>query len=208
MSTIMMADAVVDNDTIRTQIIALQDRPYSNSIVSRDISARQKVSYTIAINQLDDLKTKNIFNLNDLEKLQDEVNRHLTECNDHYLQITQYKLNYGAGNARILTCPDGSINLFNTMKLDLTTKVLKFDTKRARSLAAFYSAQKQFFQLIEKFKEVEMEIQELLHGLVEHGITCESFRTEMMESEGRIAVIEESRVTRKEGWLEWLDELL
>lgn len=204
----MMADAVIEDNTIRTQIIALQDDSYTTSIVSRDVSARQKPSYAIAINQLDDLKTKNIFNLNDLEKLQDEFNRHLTECNDHHFQITQYKLNYGAGNARILTCPDGSINHFNMMKLDLTTKVLNFDIKRAKSLAAFYAAQKSFFRLIEKFKEVEMEIQQLLHGLVEHGITCESFRTEMSESKGRIAVIEESRVTRKEGWLEWFNKLL
>jgi hypothetical protein len=201
-----MADTELDAINISTQIIALQDNTYSTSIVSRD--SRQKPAYALAIHQLDVLKTKNIFNLNDLETLQDEVDKRLAECNDHYLQITQYKLAFGAGNSRILTCPDGSLNHHNSIKLDLGSRILEFDIKRAESLAAFYSAQKKFFDLIEKFKQVEMEIQLLLRGLVEHGIACQSFRTKMLESEGRLDIIEESRVTRAEGWLEWLDELM
>lgn len=203
-----MADTEMDAVTMLTQIIALQESTHSTSPVSRDMSPRRKLSYDIAIRQLDDLKTKNIFNLDDLETLQHEINRHLAECADHYFQITQYSLAFGAGNSPIITCPDGSLNHHNSVKLDMATRTLEFDTKRAESLAAFYAAQKEFFKLIGKFKEVEMEIQELLRGLIEHGITCKSFRDEMLESESRMAIIEQSRVTRMEGWMEWLDELL
>lgn len=203
-----MADREVDAVNMLTQIITLQDGTESTSSVSRDVSPRQKRSYDFAIHQLDDLKTRNIFNLDDLEKLQHKVDGHLAECNDRYFQITQYRLAFGAGNSTISTCPDGSLNHHNSVKLDMATRVLKFDIDRAKSLRDFYSAQKEFFKLIEKFKKVEMEIQELLRGLIEHGITCQSFRDEMLGSEGRMAIIEESRVTRIEGWLEWLDELL
>ncbi|KAH0284424.1 hypothetical protein M436DRAFT_61775 [Aureobasidium namibiae CBS 147.97] len=199
-----MADTEVDAVTMLTQIIALQDSTYSTSAVPRDVPPRQKPSYGIAIHQLDDLKTKNIFNLDDLETLQIEIDRHLAECNDHHFQITQYRLAFGAGNSPIFTCPDGSLNHDNSVKLDLATRVLKFDTNRAKSLTTFYSAQKEFFTLIEKFKEVEMEIQELLRDLIEHGITSQNFRDEMQESEARMVIIEESRVRRMEGCLEWL----
>jgi len=198
----------VDAVTMLTQIIALQDSTYSTSPVPRDVSPHQKPSYHIAIHKLDDLKTKNIFNLDDLEALQTEIDRHLAECNDHHFQISQYRLAFGAGTSPIFTCPDGSLNHDNSVKLDMATRVLKFDIDRAKSLGDFYSAQKEFFRLIEKFKEVEMEIQQLLHDLIEHGITCQSFRDEMQESEVRMVIIEESRVRRTEGWLEWLSELL
>lgn len=203
-----MADARDLTDAVRNQLTALQDSVSSISLNSGDIPSRQTTTYDIAVRQLDDLKTKNIFNLDELEILQDQINHYLIQCNDHYRQITQYKLIFGAGNSRIFTCPDGSLNHHNSVKLDMATRLLDFDINRAKSLGDFYSAQKEFFRLIEKFKEVELEIQELLHGLVEHGITCQSFRGEMMESEGRMIIIEESRVTRMEGWLEWMDELL
>jgi len=203
-----MADTEVDAVTMLTQIVTLQDSTQSTSPVSRDVPPRQKPSYDIAIHQLDDLKTKNIFNLDDLETLQIEIDRHLAECNDHHFQITQYRLAFGAGNSPIFTCPDGSLNHHNSIKLDMATRVLKFDTNRAKSLTAFYSAQKKFFESLGKFKEVEMEIQQLLRDLIEHGITCQNFRDEMRESEARMVFIEESRVRRMEGWLEWLGELL
>lgn len=202
-----MADAENITDNVRTQILALQNSVYSISLDSNDVPTRQKPSYHIAVRQLDDLKTKNIFNLDELEILQDEINRYLIECNDHYRQITQYRMVFGAGNSPVFTCPDGSLNHHNSIKLDMASRLLQFEINRANSLSDFYSAQKEFFKLIEKFKEVEMEIQELLRDLIEHGITCQSFREEMLESEGRMVIIEESRVTRMEGWLEWMDEL-
>ena len=204
----MMADAVFDDGAIRNQIIALQDNTYTTSIAASDVSPRQSSFYLLTIHQLDTLKTKNVFNFNDLEKLQIRVNKRLAECEDHYLQIKQYRINYGASNSRIYTCPDGSINNFNAAKLSLATKVIEFDIKRAKSLRAFYSAQNEYFGLIFKIKEVEKEIQKVLRDLIEHGITCEDFHAEMLGSKGRIAEVEELRVTRREFWLEWLDELL
>ena len=203
-----MADTEMDAVTMITQIVALQDSTYSTLDVPRHVSPPQRPSYDIAIHQLDDLKIRNIFNLDDLETLQTEIDRDLAECNDHHFQITQYRLAFGAGTSPISTRSDGSLNHDNSVKLDMATRVLKFDINRAKSLSDFYSAQKEFFRLIEKFKEVEMEIQQLLRDLIEHGITCQSFRDEMRESEVRMVIIEESRVRRTEGWLEWLSELL
>jgi hypothetical protein len=80
--------------------------------------------------------------------------------------------------------------------------------KSTRSLGAAYSAQKKFFKLIDEFKRVELEMQQLLRGAIEQGETHEDFYVELEESEAKMIIIEESHLTRKEGWLEWLDELL
>jgi hypothetical protein len=205
----MMADNIAINVEISVQAVASRENIISTLNVSEDLASpsRPPCYYTI-IRQLDDLKTKNTFNLNDLEILQDEVNHHLIKSQDHYRQVIQLRLAYGAGLSRIKTRPDGSIDPLNARKLDLVTMVLKFDIKSTKSLGASYSAQKKFFKLIEEFKRVELEMQELLHGAIEQGEAHEDFYVELEESEARMIIIEASRVTRKEGWLEWMDELL
>jgi hypothetical protein len=80
--------------------------------------------------------------------------------------------------------------------------------KSTKSLGASYAAQKKFFKLIDEFKRVETEMQELLRGAIEQGEAHEDFYVELEESEARMIIIEGSRVTRREGWLEWLNELL
>jgi hypothetical protein len=197
---------MADTDT-HTQTLALQNDVDSTLIVSGDFALPSRPpSYHIVICQLDDLKTKNTFNLNDLEILQDEINKHLIQCQDHYTQVTQLKLAHGAGNSPILFCSDKTLIHDYRFKLALSTTILEFDIERAKSLGAFYSAQKKFFKLIDEFKEVEMEMQRLLRGLIEQGDAHEDLHVEMEESEARMVIIEESRVTRRESWLEWLDE--
>jgi hypothetical protein len=204
-----MTDNTTNTDNSHTQAPTLQYYTGSTMNVSGDFALPSKPpSYHIIIRQLDDLKTKNTFNLNDLETLQDEINKHLIECQDHYLQVTQLKLAHGAGNSRILFCSDKNLIHDYRVELALSTTILDFDIERAKSLGAFYSAQKKFFRLIDEFKEVEMEIQRLLRGLIEQGDAHEDLHVEMEESEARMVIIEESRVTRREGWLEWLDEFL
>jgi hypothetical protein len=199
----MMADT-----DAHTQTLALQNDTDSTSDVSGDFALPSKPpSYHIIIRQLDDLKTKNTFNLDDLETLQDEINKHLIQCQDHYTQVTQLKLAHGAGNSPILFCTDKDLIHDYRFKLALSSTILDFDIERAKSLGAFYSAQKKFFRLIEEFKEVEMEMQRLLRGLIEQMDAHEDLHVEMEESEARMIIIEESRVTRREGWLEWLNEL-
>jgi hypothetical protein len=201
-----MTDITIATAT-HAQALTPQDYTDSTSDVSGDLALPSKPpSYHIVIRQLDDLKTKNTFNLNDLETLQDEINKHLIQCQDHYTQVTQLKLAHGAGNSPILFCSDKNLIHDYRFKLALSTTILEFDIERAESLNAFYSAQKKFFRLIEEFKEVEMEMQRLLRGLIEQGDAHEDLHVEMEESEARMVIIEESRVTRREGWLEWLDE--
>jgi hypothetical protein len=204
----MMADTIAANhDTHIRAVTSPKNNDSSSLNVSGDFALpSEPPSYHIAICQLDDLKTKNTFNLNDLETLQDEINKHLIQCQDHYTQVTQLKLAHGAGNSPILFCSDKNLIHDYRFKLTLSTTILDFDIKRAKSLGAFYSAQRKFFRLIEEFKEVEMEMQRLLRGLFEQGDAHEDLHVEMEESEARMVIIEDSRVTRREGWLEWLDE--
>jgi hypothetical protein len=202
-----MTDITTQTDDTHTHAPALQHYTASAMNVSGDfVLPSRPPSYHIVIRQLDDLKTKNTFNLNDLETLQDEINKHLIECQDHYTQVTQLKLAHGAGNSPILFCSDKTLIHDYRFKLALSTTILEFDIERAKSLGAFYSAQKKFFKLIDEFKEVEMEMQRLLRGLIEQGDAHEDLHVEMEESEARMVIIEESRVTRRESWLEWLDE--
>jgi hypothetical protein len=206
-SIITMTVITPDTKDTRTQVVTSPKKFGSSLNISGDFALPYRPpSYHTIICQLDDLKTKNTFNLNDLETLQDEINKHLIKCQDHYLQVTQLKLAHGAGNSPILFCSDKNLVYHYRMRLTLSTTVLEFDIKRAKSLGAFYSAQKKFFRLIDEFKEVEMEIQRLLRGLIEQGDAHEDLHVEMEESEARMVIIEESRVTRREGWLEWLDE--
>jgi hypothetical protein len=204
----MMADTIAANhDTHIRAVTSPKNNDSSSLNVSGDFALpSEPPSYHIAICQLDDLKTKNTFNLNDLETLQDEINKHLIQCQDHYTQVTQLKLAHGAGNSPILFCSDKNLIHDYRFKLTLSTTILDFDIKRAKSLGAFYSAQRKFFRLIGEFKEVEMEMQRLLRGLFEQGDAHEDLHVEMEESEARMVIIEDSRVTRREGWLEWLDE--
>jgi hypothetical protein len=204
-----MADTTAAHNDIHIQVATSRENILSTLNASDDLASPSKPpSYYTIIRQLDDLKAKNTFNLHDLEELQDEINHHLIKSQDHYRQVIQLRIAYGAGLSRIKTRPDGSIDSLNARKLDLATMVLEFDTKSTRSLGAAYSAQKKFFKLIDEFKRVELEMQELLRGTFEQGETHEDFFVELEESEARMVIIEGSRVTRKEGWLEWLDELL
>jgi hypothetical protein len=200
---------MADNMATGEQVVTSRENVISTFNASGDLTSSSKSpSYYIIIRQLDDLKTKNTFNLNDLEILQDEVNHHLIKSQDHYRQVIQLRVAYEAGLPRIKTRPDGSIDPLNSRKLDLATMVLEFDMKSTRSLGTAYSAQKKFFKLIDEFKRVEMEMHQLLRGVIEQGEAHEDFYVELEESEARMTIIEESRLTRREGWLEWLDELL
>jgi hypothetical protein len=204
-----MADTTAANHDTHIRVVTSPKNNGSSLNVSGDFTLPSRPpSYYIVIRQLDDLKTKNIFNLNNLETLQDQINKHLIQCQDHYLQVTQLKLAHGAGNSPILFCSDKNLIHDYRVRLALSTTILDFDIERAKSLGAFYSAQKKFFKLIDEFKEVEIEIQRLLHGLIKQGDAHEDLHVEMEESEARMVIIEESRVTRREGWLEWLDEFL
>jgi hypothetical protein len=203
----MMADTTAANQHAHIQVVTSPKSIGFSLNASGDFALPSKPpSYHTVICQLDDLKTKNTFNLNDLETLQDEINKHLIQCQDHYTQVTQLKLAHGAGNSPILFCSDKNLIHDYRFKLALTTTILEFDIERAKSLGAFYSAQEKFFKLIDEFKEVEVEMQRLLRGLIEQGDAHEDLHVEMEESEARMVIIEESRVTRREGWLEWLDE--
>lgn len=83
-------------------------------------------------------------------------------------------------------------------------KLLEFDRKRANSLSAFYDAQKGYFKLVEEMKNTEVDIQQLLGGLVKDH---EEDHDEMQASKRRFASLEQTRVQMTESWLEWLDEL-
>jgi hypothetical protein len=201
LSIAMMVDTTAASDDTHTKVITSPEDTGALSNVSENLASPSRPpSYHIIVRQIDNLKTKNTFNLNDLETLQDEVNKHLTKCQDHYLQITQLKLIHGAGLSN-------GINTLDSNKLDLASLLLDHDIKRAKSLSAFYLDLKKFFKLIGGFKEVEMEIQRILRGLIEQGDAHEDLHVEMEESEARMVIIEEGRITRREGWLEWLDEL-
>jgi hypothetical protein len=205
----MMADNMATNEDTLTQVATSRENVISTFDVSEDlVSPSKSPSYYAIVRQLDDLKTKNTFNLHDLEELQDEVNHHLIKSQDHYRQVIQLRLAYGAGLSRIKTCPDGSIDPLNARKLNLATMVLEYEMKSTKSLGASYAAQTKFFKLIDEFKKVEIEMQQLVRDAIEQGEAHEDFYVELEESEARMIIIEGSRVTRREGWLEWLNELL
>ncbi|CAD0108576.1 unnamed protein product [Aureobasidium uvarum] len=163
--------------------------------------------HEVIIQQVNDLKTKNKFNHEDLTKISCEAKRHLYECNDYHLQIMQYKLAFGAGTSRILARSDGSINHSNDGKIIMASTVLQFDIERIKSLGAFYAAQKKYFTLLGEMQEIEDEIKHSLATTIETGVASDGFYDEMEETRGRIADMEESCLGVREGWLGWLDEL-
>ncbi|CAD0095320.1 unnamed protein product [Aureobasidium vineae] len=193
--------ALSDQKPSNVEAIVIQDATDSASTVPKDNC------HEVIIQQVNHLKTKNNFNHENLTRIYEEVNQHLFECNDHHLQIVQYKFVFGTGNSRIIGRPDGSINHFNNEKIVLATKVLEFDIKRVKSLGAFFVAQKRYFNLLGEMKEIEVEIKQLLASAIETGAAPDGFYDEMEETRGRIANMEESRIGMREGWLEWLDEL-
>ncbi|KAG9604314.1 hypothetical protein KCU77_g1389, partial [Aureobasidium melanogenum] len=156
------------------------------------------------IRQVNDLKAKNISNHEQLLRRRLNTNNHLFKCDHYNLQVTQYRLVFSGGSPLICTRPDGSINHFNSAKISLAIKLLEFDQKRADSLSAFYTAQKEYFKLIGEMKEIEVEIQQLLSSLNKDG---QEEDDEMQESRKRFTMLEETRVQMMESWLEWLEEL-
>ncbi|KAK6000495.1 hypothetical protein QM012_003741 [Aureobasidium pullulans] len=173
-----------------------------------DIDATHKLDHVASnaqrdvIHQVNDLKAKNTSSLKHLVRKYADANKHLAECNHHYLQISQYRFVFTAGSSLILTRPDGSINHFNSAKISLAMKLLEFDRKRAASLRAFYDAQKGYFDLLDKMKETEVKIQQLLGSITKDG---GEEHDEMQESKKRIASLEETRAQMMESWLELLE---
>lgn len=156
------------------------------------------------IRQVNYLKAKNLSKHDESRTTHADVNKHLAECINHYLQVTSYRLVFSAGSPLILARPDGSINHFNSEKISLAMKLLEFDRKRAISLRAFYDAQREFFSLIKEMKETEVGIQQLLGSIAKDG---DEDHPELQESKGRIALLEQTRTQMRETWLELLEEL-
>ncbi|KAI5197985.1 hypothetical protein E4T39_06956 [Aureobasidium subglaciale] len=154
--------------------------------------------------QINILKGQRQQKLHELVTIQVQVNKHLTDCCEHHLQITQLRLVFGAGNSVIRINGDGSINNINAAKIALTSELLEHDKNLGKSLNAFSDSQKKYFGLIREMKGIEMEIKEQL--MRDDGMS-EERDLEMENSQKRSAVLEQYRVQMTETWLEWLDEL-
>ncbi|KAG9695520.1 hypothetical protein KCU95_g13494, partial [Aureobasidium melanogenum] len=188
-----MAEHTSNKDDPQTHLDAMHDLDHAALNAQTDI-----------IRQVNDLKAKRIPKHNELCQRRVDVNKNLFECDHYNLQVSQYRLIFGGVSPLIRTCPDGSINRFNSAKITYANKLLEFDKKRAESLSAFYAAQKGYFKLIEEIKETELEIQQLLSSLNKDG---EEEDKEVQEPRKRFTSLEETRAQMMEGWLEWLAEL-
>ncbi|KAH0154502.1 hypothetical protein KCU67_g9028, partial [Aureobasidium melanogenum] len=171
----------------------MHDLDHAALYIQRDITRR-----------VNDLKAKNNLNHDELLMRRHNTEKHLLDCGHYDIQVTQYRLVFGDRTPLILTRPDGSINHFNSAKISYAIKLLEFDQKRADLLSAFYTAQKEYFQLIEEMKEMEVEIQQLLSTINKDG---KENHDEIQASKERFIWLEENRVQMMEGWFEWLEKL-
>ncbi|THY46231.1 hypothetical protein D6C98_07543 [Aureobasidium pullulans] len=174
--------------------VELTDSP-SPLIATSDESDIQQQD--LVIQRIDQLKSKNKNAIAEVARVRTEVNRHLVECQDHYLQLTQWRFVYGPAISVITIGHNNTISAYETQKIALASKLVEHDIKRIGSLSAFYRTQKQYFRLLEVMKKTEGEIQEA---------SGEASR-EFMDSKERVEMLEQSRVQMTETWLEWLEEL-
>ncbi|TIA38610.1 hypothetical protein D6C78_03904 [Aureobasidium pullulans] len=174
--------------------VELTDSP-SDLIAKSDESDIQQED--LVIQRIDQLKSRNKNAIADIARVRTEVNRHLVECQDHCLQLTQWRFVYGPVISVITIGHNNTISAYETQKIALASKLVEHDIKRIGSLSAFYRTQKQYFRLLEVMKKTEGEIQEA---------SGEASR-EVMDSKERVEMLEQSRVQMTETWLEWLEEL-
>ncbi|THZ73029.1 hypothetical protein D6C88_07253 [Aureobasidium pullulans] len=174
--------------------VELNDSP-SELIATSDESDIQQRD--LVIQRIDQLKSKNKNAIAEVARVRTEVNRHLVECQDHCLQLTQWRFVYGPAISVITIGHNNTISAYETYKIALASRLVEHDIKRIRSLSAFYRTQKQYFRLLEVMKKTELEIQEASR---EAGL-------EFVESKDRFRILEQSRVQMTETWLEWLEEL-
>ncbi|THZ23593.1 hypothetical protein D6C91_03611 [Aureobasidium pullulans] len=172
----------------------LTDSP-SELIATSDESDMQQQD--LVIQRIDQLKSRNKNAIAEIARVQTEVNRHLVECQDHYLQLTQWRFVYGPAISVITIGHNNTISAYETQKIALASRLVEQDIKRIKSLGTFYRTQKQYFRLLEVMKKTEVEIQE------ESGEASREF----MDSKERVEMLEQSRISMTETWLEWLEEL-
>ncbi|THX22587.1 hypothetical protein D6D12_09048 [Aureobasidium pullulans] len=188
-----LADQPLDEFTLQEDV-ELTDSP-SELIATSDESDIQQRD--LVIQRIDQLKSKNKNAIAEVARVRTEVNRHLVECQDHCLQLTQWRFVYGPAISVITIGHNNTISAYETHKIALASKLVEHDIKRIGSLSAFYRTQKQYFRLLEVMKKTEGEIQEA---------SGEASR-EFMDSKERVEMLEQSRVQVTETWLEWLEEL-
>jgi hypothetical protein len=174
--------------------VELTDSP-SELIATSDESDIQQQD--LVIQRIDQLKSRNKNAIAEIARVQTEVNRHLVECQDHCLQLTQWRFVYGPAISVITIGHNNTVSAYETQKIALASRLVEHDIKRIGSLSAFYRTQKQYFRLLEVMKKTEGEIQEA------SGVASREF----MDSKERVEMLEQSRVQMTETWLEWLEEL-
>ncbi|THY02437.1 hypothetical protein D6D01_10288 [Aureobasidium pullulans] len=162
--------------------------------ISDDSDIQQRA---LVIQNIDHLKSRNKDAIYELAHVQTEVNRHLVECQDHHLQLTQWRFVYGPAISVITIGHNNTIGAHETQKIALASRLVEHDIKRIKSLGAFYRTQKQYFRLLEIMKKREVGIQE----------ASGEASLEFMGSKERLEMLEQSRVQMTETWLEWLEEL-
>ncbi|TIA69536.1 hypothetical protein D6C76_07816 [Aureobasidium pullulans] len=188
----------------------LADQPSDEFALQEDVELTNSPSALIAtsdefdiqqqdlvIQRIDQLKSKNKNAIAEVARVRTEVNRHLIECQDHYLQLTQWRFVYGPAISVITIGHDNTISAYETYKIALASKLVEHDIKRIQSLSAFYRTQKQYFRLLEVMKKREAEIQE----------ASGQANLEFLDSKERVEMLEQSRIFMTETWLEWLEEL-
>lgn len=188
-----LADQPSDEFALQEDV-ELIDSP-SELIATSDESDIQQQD--LVIQRIDQLKSKNNNAIAEVARVRTEVNRHLVECQDHCLQLTQWRFVYGPAISVITIGHNNTISAYETPKIALTSKLVEHDIKRIGSLSNFYRTQKQYFRLLEVMKKTEGEIQEA---------SGEASR-EFMGSKERVEMLERFRVQMTETWLEWLEEL-
>ncbi|THX01616.1 hypothetical protein D6D13_08776 [Aureobasidium pullulans] len=188
-----LADQPSDEFALQEDV-ELTDSPSALIATSDELDIQQQ---DLVIQRIDQLKSRNKNASAEIARVQTEVNRHLVECQDHYLQLTQWRFVYGPAISVITIGHNNTISAYETQKIALASKLAEHDIKRIGSLSAFYRTQKQYFWLLEVMKKTEGEIQEA---------SGEASR-EVMDSKERVEMLEQSRVQMTETWLEWLEEL-
>lgn len=188
-----LADRSSDDFALQEDV-EMTDSPSELIATSDEFDIQQQ---DLVIQRIDQLKSKNKNAIAEVARVRTEVNRHLVECQDHCLQLTQWRFVYGPAISVITIGHNNTISAYETQKIALASKLVEHDIKRIGSLSAFYRTQKQYFRLLEVMKKTEGKIQEA---------SGEASR-EFMDSKERVEMLEQSRVQMTETWLEWLEEL-
>ncbi|CAD0055947.1 unnamed protein product [Aureobasidium pullulans] len=188
-----LADQPSDEFALQEDV-ELTDSPSDLIAKSDEFDIQQE---DLVIQRIDQLKSRNKNAIAEIARVQTDVNRHLVECQDHYLQLTQWRFVYGPAISVITIGHDNTISAYETYKIALASKLVEHDIKRIQSLSAFYRTQKQYFRLLEVMKKREAEIQE----------ASGQANLEFLDSKERVEMLEQSRIFMTETWLEWLEEL-